>query len=97
MAVVRSRPSAGVAIGMVLMNALVGAGASRTSMVVSVSTQWLSLRMGYAVCGVILRRGGAWPSVDPRGQAAQPIATPRARVSAFDPSRSPRALPARLV
>ncbi|MCH9684258.1 MAG: MATE family efflux transporter [Deltaproteobacteria bacterium] len=45
------------AIGMVLMNALVGAGASRTSMVVSVSTQWLLFLPVAYVLGPVLGLG----------------------------------------
>lgn len=45
------------AIGMVLMNALIGAGASRTSMVVSVSTQWLLFIPAAYVMGPILGMG----------------------------------------
>ena len=45
------------AVGMVLMNSLVGAGASRTSMIVSVCTQWLLFLPAAYVIGPILGLG----------------------------------------
>ncbi len=45
------------AVGMVLMNSLIGAGASRTSMVVSVSTQWLLFLPAAYVLGPVLGMG----------------------------------------
>lgn len=45
------------AVGMVLMNALIGAGAARTSMVVSVATQWLLFLPVAYVLGPVLGAG----------------------------------------
>lgn len=45
------------AVGMVLMNALIGAGASRTSMVISISTQWLLFLPAAYVLGPVLGAG----------------------------------------
>ncbi len=45
------------AVGMVLMNSLIGAGATRTSMVVSISTQWLLFLPVAYVLGPILGMG----------------------------------------
>jgi multidrug resistance protein, MATE family len=45
------------AVGMVLMNALIGAGASRASMVVSISTQWLIFLPVAYVLGPVLGLG----------------------------------------
>ncbi|MEM9455834.1 MAG: MATE family efflux transporter [Myxococcota bacterium] len=45
------------AVGMVLMNSLVGAGASRTSMIVSVCTQWLLFLPAAYVIGPIFGLG----------------------------------------
>lgn len=44
-------------VGMVLMNALIGAGASRTSMVVSISTQWLLFLPVAYVLGPVMGAG----------------------------------------
>jgi multidrug resistance protein, MATE family len=45
------------AVGMVLMNALIGAGASRTSMVVTIATQWLLFLPVAYVLGPVLGLG----------------------------------------
>jgi putative MATE family efflux protein len=45
------------AVGMVLMNALIGAGASRTSMIVTISTQWLLFLPVAYVLGPVLGLG----------------------------------------
>ena len=45
------------AVGMVLMNALIGAGAARSSMVVSVATQWLLFLPVAYLLGPVLGAG----------------------------------------
>lgn len=61
------------AVGMVLMNALIGAGASRASMVVSIGTQWLIFIPVAYVLGPVLGMGllAIWTAqVSYRGLAA---------------------------
>lgn len=55
-------------LGLILLNSLIGAGATRTVMVVSVGCQWFTGLIGAYIVGIyaVVWKRGAWKNITPR-------------------------------